>query len=133
VAEQFHLQRERDEAACVMQEQQAMLGDPNSAPAAPSLPGELVAHYHELLRTYVIMGSGNLADELKRLAGLLVAAGLSARQTVELHLHVFQGLLHGLGARSSRHLMIRADLLVLELLLHLADGYRKQVGTKNEE
>ena len=28
------------------------------------LPAELIAHYRELLRTYVIMGSGNLADEL---------------------------------------------------------------------
>jgi DNA-binding NarL/FixJ family response regulator len=124
LAEQTRLQRERDEAACMLQEQWAMLGEPNKTPSTPLLPAELVAHYHELLRTYVIMGSGNLADELRRLAELLVTAGLSARQTVELHLRVLQELLQGLGARSTRHLMIRADLLVLELLLHLADGYR---------
>ena len=40
------------------------------------LPSELISHYRELLRTYVIMGSGNLTGELKRLAELLVIAGL---------------------------------------------------------
>jgi hypothetical protein len=82
------------------------------------------------------MGSGNLAAELRRLAELLITAGLGARQTVELHLQVLQGLLQGLGARSTRHVMIRADLLVLELLMHLADGYRGakyELGTKKEE
>ena len=77
-----------------------------------------------MLRTYVIMGSGNLADELRRLSELLIAAGLTARQTMQLHLHVLEELVHGLGTRSARHVMTRADLLVLEVLLHLADGYR---------
>lgn len=88
------------------------------------LPGELVHHYRELLRAYVIMGSGNLACELSRLAELLSTAGVSARQTMQLHLHVLEELLHGLGARSTRHVMTRADLLALEIMIHLADGYR---------
>ena len=41
----------------------------------------------------------------------------------EVHLHVLEELVHGLGSRSTRHVMNRADLLVLELLLHVADGY----------
>ena len=86
----------------------------------------MIAHYRELLRTYVIMGSGNLADELRRLPQLLVAAGLTARQTMQLHLHVLEELVHGLGTRSTRHVMTRADLLALEVLLHLADGYRRR-------
>ncbi len=147
--EQTRLQREHDEAACLLEQQRALLGDPDETPAekrgtgpicakhpsgrsgkldlspfSPLLPAELVAHHRELLRTYVIMGSGNLADELKRLAELLVAAGLTARQTMQLHLHVLEELVHGLGTRSARHVMTRADLLILEMLLHLADGYR---------
>ena len=35
-------------------------------------------------------------------------------------------LIHGLGSRSTRHVMNRADLLVLEVLLHVADGYRQR-------
>ena len=90
------------------------------------LPGELIDHYRELLRTYVIMGSGNLARELRHLAELLGIAGLSARQTLQLHLHVLAELIHGLGSRSTRHVMNRADLLALEVLLHVGDGYRRR-------
>ncbi len=122
LAEQGQLQREHDEAACILEQQQVLTGDSDEV-AAQRLPAELIAYYRELLRTYVIMGSGNLADEPKRLAELLVTVGLTARQTVAIHLHVLEELLQGLGARSSRHVMNRADLLVLEVLTHLADGY----------
>ena len=124
LGEQARLQREHDEAACMVEQQRGLLAEPSETPA--SLPAELLAHYRELLRTYVIMGSGNLADELRRLAGLLVSAGLTAQQTMQLHLHVLEELVQGLGARSSRHVMARADLLIMEVLLHLADGYRRR-------
>jgi len=90
------------------------------------LPAELIAHYRELLRTYVIMGSGNLASELKRLADLLATAGMTARETMRLHLHVLEELVHGLGTRSTRHVMTRADLLGLEIMIHLAEDYRRR-------
>ena len=35
-------------------------------------------------------------------------------------------LVQGLGNRSARHVMNRADLLVLEVMGHLADGYRRR-------
>jgi DNA-binding NarL/FixJ family response regulator len=94
-------------------------------PSAPAdLPRELTQHYRELLRTYVIMGSGNLAAEMSRLADLLTTAGVSARQTMQLHLQVLEELVGGLGTRSTRHVMTRADLLALEMMIHLAEGYR---------
>ncbi len=88
------------------------------------LPKELIQHYRDLLRAYVIMGSGNLAADMSRLADLLTTAGVSARQTMQLHLHVLEELVNGLGARSTRHVMTRADLLALEMMIHLAEGYR---------
>ena len=39
-------------------------------------------------------------------------------------------LVHGLGARSSRHVMSRADLLGLEVMVHLAEGYRQRYEEK---
>lgn len=90
------------------------------------LPVELVDHYRELLRTYVIMGSGNLADELSRLAELLASVGVTARQAMQLHLRVLEELVHGLGTRSTRHVMNRADLLALEIMIHLAENYRER-------
>ena len=120
--EQTRRKRDHEEAACLLEQQRALLGDPSDAgkkgtgpicakhPSGRSgkldlspfsLPAELTAHYRELLRTYVIMGSGNLADELRRLAELLVAAGLTARQTLQLHLDALEELVHGLGTRSA--------------------------------
>ncbi len=141
-AEQTRLLREHDEAGRLLQQQRALLtgldgvrrgdettlaqGTCDDAQLAVDLPEPLIAHYRELLRTYVIMGSGNLACELKRLAELLVSARLTARQAMQLHLKVLEELVHGLGARSTRHVMTRADLLVLEVMVHLAEGYRQR-------
>jgi hypothetical protein len=88
------------------------------------MPGELVHLYRELLRTYVIMGSGNLGCEIARLAELLATAGMAAREAMRLHLQVLEELIHGLGTRSARHVMTRADLLIMEIMIHLAECYR---------
>jgi DNA-binding response OmpR family regulator len=150
-AERQRLQREHDEARRLLAQQRALIhhveatrGDREAvlsadclepAPGQPApkpvgLPDELVGHYRELLRTYVIMGSGNLARELRQLAELLATAGLSARQTMQLHVEVLEELIHGLGSRSTRHVMTRADLLVLEIVIHLAESYRERYSER---
>lgn len=144
-AERQRLQREHDEADRLLGQQRSLIGDleaiwqeersPTEADDAPlaaglypalDLPVELVHHYRELLRTYVIMGSGNLTGELARLADMLATAGVTSRQTMQLHLRVLEELVRGLGARSTRHVMTRADLLILEIMIHLAEGYRSR-------
>ena len=95
-------------------------------PPNADLPERLVAHYRELLRAYVVMGAGNLADEMATLASLLAEADVSAQRTMQLHVHVLEELIGSLGNRSARHVMTRADLLVLEVMAHLADGYRRR-------
>lgn len=142
-AEQGRLQREQDEAREFLSQQRAMIaqieamrghGQPTEEhEASPTgyarpvgLPEQLFAHYRELLRTYVIMGSGNLACELRQLAEILVNVGVSASQSVQLHLHVLEELIHGLGSRSARHVVTRADLLALEVVIQLAEGYRQR-------
>ncbi len=90
------------------------------------LPAELVDHYREILRAYVIMGAGNLGDEMSSLAQLLAGSNISAQRTMQLHIQVLEELVEGLGNRSARHVMNRADLLALEVLGHLADGYRSR-------
>lgn len=93
-------------------------------PAA--IPPQLVHHYREILRTYVIMGSGNLNREMAALAELLSAAEIGGRETMQLHVYVLEELVHGLGSRSARHVMNRADLLVLEVLINLVENYRQR-------
>ncbi len=90
------------------------------------LPANLVAQYSELLRAYVIMGSGNLADEMTNLAELLATAGIAPQQAMLLHLKALEELVQGLGSRSARHVMSRADLLILELMMRLAENYRNR-------
>ncbi len=65
-------------------------------------PTRLVAHYREMLRAYVVMGAGNLADEMNTLANLLAEAGISARRTMQLHVQVLEELIGTLGNRSAQ-------------------------------
>jgi CheY-like chemotaxis protein len=95
--------------------------------ATADLPPTLVAHYRELLRTYVIMGVGNLGAEMARLADMLATCEASAQKALQLHVAVLEELVQGLGSRSARHVMNRADLLALEVMGHLADGYRARL------
>lgn len=89
------------------------------------IPQEVQDYYHELLRTYVIMGSGSLKDEILQIAELLAAANLPPRHVLEFHLECVEVIVRGLGNRSSRHVMSRADLLALEMMVHLGECYQK--------
>ena len=91
-----------------------------------SLSSSLTERYQELLRAYVVMGAGGLADEMHRLAETLATAGCAAPQLMELHLETLGKQVEGLGNRSARHVMTRADLLVLEVMVHLAEAYRRR-------
>jgi DNA-binding response OmpR family regulator len=144
LAEHQRLQRERDEAQRLLEEQRTVVGQSGhlrrylqgvptrrgtadaSPRAALPLPEPLLAHYRDLLRSHVIMGSGTLSSEVHALARVLAQAGFSAQQTAQLHLQVVAELLRGLGNRSGRHLIARADLLIIEVLLHLAENYRER-------
>jgi CheY-like chemotaxis protein len=145
-ADRTRLQQEQIEADRLLAEQKALLCELDSLRAGDNrgdsltgempgtdssppldllrLPRNLVDHYRELLRAYVIMGSGNLTSDMQELANLLVGIGITSQQTMLLHLQVLEELVRGLGNRSARHVMTRADLLVLELMIHLAEGYR---------
>jgi DNA-binding NarL/FixJ family response regulator len=99
---------------------------PAAAQSAAPVSPALFDAYRELLRGYVIMGAGNLSAEMERFAGLLATSGLSARETLQLHLQAVEGLVEGLHSRSTRHVMTRADLLILEVMVHLAEWYRRR-------
>jgi DNA-binding NarL/FixJ family response regulator len=153
-AERHRLQQENREAERLLSQQREMIrdaqgprdgetdGEPSQQAAldalgtigrhaaqhaeGPPMAESLKQHYRELLRAHVIMGSGNLSSEMNALAELLVAAGVTAPQAMQLHVQVLEELVRGLGSRSARHVMTRADLLVLEVLVHLAEGYRQR-------
>jgi DNA-binding response OmpR family regulator len=143
-SQRHRLRLEHAEAHRLLQQQRAMLADlaelcrDEAATAIPEfdedgavpcglpavLPAQLADHYRELLRAYVIMGSGNMATEMERLTEMLACAAVTPQQAMLLHLRVLEDMISGLGSRSSRHVMNRADMLVLEVMIHLAEQYR---------
>ena len=142
-SQRHQLRLEHEEASRLLRQQLAMItglveihGDESETGAAaaphgmpgdsslPKLPVSLTGHYRELLRAYVIMGSGNLADEMDRLAELFALATVTPQQAMLLHLHVLEDMIDGLGSRSARHVMNRADMLILEVMIHLTEQYR---------
>jgi DNA-binding response OmpR family regulator len=118
--------RRKQEAAALTDTSEALPAADHRERRTSDLPEALVANYRDVLRAYVIMGVGNLTVEMSKLAELLAASGVSAQRAVQLHLDVLEHLVHGLGSRGARHVMNRADLLILELMIHLADGYRRR-------
>jgi hypothetical protein len=148
IAQSKRMARERDEAEQLLNQQRRIIDDLDArdaaeptnvtrqamldcfgraAPCRTSLPPEINSYYQELLRTYVIMGSGNLGGEIAKLADLLVVAGCGPREALSLHLERVESLVGGLGNRSTRHVLARADLLALELMIHLGESYRRRV------
>jgi hypothetical protein len=144
VANHRRLVRERDEADQLLRQQRDIIselealahrrpmtdenGNETKQPVIP-IPEEIKRFYQELLRTYVIMGSGNLGGEIGELAKILAELRLSPRDTLGLHLERVEELVRGLGNRSTRHVMARADLLAIELIIHLGECYQQTVLT----
>lgn len=135
-AQRHRLELEHDEATRLLQQQRTMIadlsvfkqsGDQVRDSRAGVLPEMLVEHYRELLRTYVIMGSGNLATEINRLSELLTEFQITAQQAMQLHLRVLENMIHGLGNRSARHVMNRADMLILEVTINLCERYQQRL------
>jgi hypothetical protein len=87
-----------------------------------------VADYAALLRSYVLMGSGSIASEISEMADRIVAARIPPHEALQLHLRSVEGLVKGLGNRSARHVMARADLLAVEMMTHLAHRSQGTAG-----
>ena len=65
--------------------------------------------------------------EIRKFAEEVAAAGLTPRQVMRLHLGRVEELVSGLGSRSSRHILGRADLLALEVMIYLAECYQRSM------
>ena len=146
-AERQRLEHEHHEARRILTEQRGVARDahgPGNSPTeerdepaaesaercagheldALAVTEPLATHYRQMLRAHVMMGAGNLSAEMASLANLLADAGVTAPQTMHLHVQALEELVRGLGNRSARHVMTRADLLLVEVLVHLAERFR---------
>lgn len=146
-AHQRRLLRERDESEQLLAHQRQLIAELEALPTPlaerterlpatgdPAIPAvvppsassgyqarpDFAERYRALLRSYVLMGSGSLASEIAEIADRFVAASLPPPEALQLHLMCVESLVKGLGNRSARHVVARADLLAIELMTHLA-------------
>lgn len=94
--------------------------------SSENLTSELPSQYAELMKNYVIQGAGNMAAEIQQFALSLARLEYSPAQAMQLHLEQVELLISGLGNRSGRHVLSRADLLALELMTRLAEVYQQR-------
>ena len=121
---------DRDDVLRLLDEQRELLasrlgsGQPSSPPSAEAAQ-RIRDEYRELLRAFVIMGSGCIATDVARIARSMICAGLSLHDATTLHVEVLEGTIRGLGNRSARHIVDRAGLLAIELLAEMGEGFRR--------
>lgn len=128
--------RERDEAESHLEQLLGLVArlssednggsSPAHTPTRVEMIGRVEDRYQQLLRTYVMMGSGHLASDVARLVELLALADVSTIEAMSMHLRQVEAMLQGLGSRSSRHVLARADLLALDLMIQLGERYRQK-------
>jgi DNA-binding NarL/FixJ family response regulator len=131
---------EEDEAVRLFEQQRLLaskhgLESPSAASVAsegeaiPSaIPWAIRRDYVELLRAYVVMGSGHLGPTLEDWTQQLAAHRPTTGAILAMHLRALQLVLDGLQGRGGRHVHNRADLLLVELLMRIADRYRIDIG-----
>lgn len=109
---------ERDETLRILNEQRDVLAiEPVSDP-----PEWLAIRSRELLTTYVVMGSGQLAEEMDRYLRAIRSASIERVAVLRSFHNAMEAMVAELGTRSARHILNRGNMLLLESLLHLSDA-----------
>jgi hypothetical protein len=114
------LQQQREIAARFLENRPTADGEITEPRPRNSIPERVRDYYLELLRTYVIMGTGNLSADLAHLSQGLAQAGVTLPEAFDLHLDCLARLIDGLGLQSLRHIVTRANLLSVEFLLNMS-------------
>ncbi len=125
-ANKNQISMELDEAERILQQQRDLLDENGADQTArnwrPDDEAAWIGHYRDLLRTYVVMGHGNLSGELRYLVERFHAEQITSDAALRGHLQVLQEAVRDLGAKSARHVMNRGALLILEILRRMADA-----------
>jgi len=125
-------QREQSETQHILKHLETVLADrqlferQKNEPTTP-LPDNLQSLYSHLLRTFCMMGEGTLSSELSQLADILTTANVSATEVLKMHIAQTRLLVEKLRSKSARHVLVRADLLIIELLVHLGDEFHSHL------
>lgn len=90
-----------------------------SSSADPHPPSWLVEHFLDLLRIFVVSGTGTLRDEVTQLVANLEDSEVTLAEALTAHTLATENLILGLGNRPAWHILGRANLLAYELVMQL--------------
>ena len=94
---------------------------------------ELVTHYQQLLRLYVIGSEGSLSREVLEWSRLTVVSGITTHDFFRLHLCIVHDLMKKLTHRSTQLCRTRADLLLIEVLSFRSTSLENAFYQKNRK
>lgn len=122
-----HEAKQHDEILKLLAEQRSIFGfadrlrsESTIDDAAPCFE-ELRRSCADLLQAYVVMGRGQLANEVRHLASQLHDDQVSLPRLLQCYAAALTDLVQHRGARSARHVFDRGNLLLLDVLLQWAD------------
>ncbi len=127
--QQRQIEQEQHEILGLLEEQSTVFGiaarldDEAQASAGTALRHlpELAVSCRDLLQAYVVMGRGHLGREVERFAVELHNSQTPLARVLQAFTQAIQALVRDRGARSSRHVYNRGNLLLFDLLLRWSD------------
>lgn len=108
-------------------QQEDLTSDPHTAEQEADASADfqaLLERYRSLLRTYVVIGNDSLTEEVSVFTASVAADEVAPAELLQVHLEVVEQMASGLGERSARHVVSRAGMLILDIMVRLAQSYR---------
>jgi len=119
------LSREQTDAESLLRLQHELLLNLQSSRDADNSPPDCSESYADLLKATILSGPKRLGPALDNFVQHLAADGRSPADVLAWHIDRVAALSAGMGGRTSQHLLSRADLLVIEVLVRLGEHYRR--------
>ncbi len=136
--------RDREEAELILSQQHRLLHEivrpePERAETPPISSSLIPAadtpelsrfqpRYDQLLKKVILDGMRSSQQELRSAIAEFRSTLASPGQLLSVHLKAVESLLTGTGNRSSRHILQRADQLLVEAMVCLAEDYRRNAA-----
>ncbi len=137
---QVRQQREREEASLILSQQHRLLHEIVSTSSITSnetvnflassriFDDSSKQKYDQVLKNVVISGTSGSRQILPTLLTEFEANGLTPGDILSLHLQSLEKLISGTGEKSTRHILQRADQLLVEVMVSLAETYRQHAA-----
>jgi|GEM_PF-6231998 len=115
--EETQQREDHQEALHQLRTQRALLLEHSADDQDPNPPEWLIDYFSDLVRMYVVSGVGNHQDEVGQLADRLDHCRVTLAEALTAHSIAVEQLVLGRRGRSAWHILGRANLISLELVM----------------